>query len=588
MFHLVQFIDKPDRINPVITARTPRRPQTANRPWMHAFDPRGLPASTGDGVTEACQHLWYIKGQTFGVEFELAAPGVEPDEVPDGEWLRKAKELLRYLREKLGPSKVIPNSAVRRVYHCGNYERWKVEYDSSAGWEVVSPVLKGVAGLEELAAACEALTEAADDLGLYPDHRTGTHVHLGWRARPRQVVRAIQLTHLLGPILRTLVAPSRFADYDGKRYDPATPNEYCMPVSAVYDIHDLHPEETTFDDLRRMADRNGDARTAALNVTPMWDGSGDQVEVRLHSGTTEARKLLPWISLWMRILWAARRAGPDLTDYDLADPARHFPRLDIRRALDVVGLPDEDRRFGARLRQRQKDVFELWRRRPDLQSWLPKSRQRQRTFTPEVPDIAQCLRVRNLGLGKGRFLDLCAEAQECAVWCSLLGEGALPKESRGTILRSAERLREQGWCEYQRLRSNGPLYKTIQRVLDTATRQRSAHVSGWFDIPQKRHVRAFVGVEAATFTPAKERMKDSDWRACVLRTITQHDVGGLSRSEIERATFETARRFYGIQLEYFVKAVSVPIDDAIDGLIDDGYVTAGDGDRLTLLGEISA
>lgn len=92
MFHLVQFIDKPDRPNSdLITARTPRVPQTANRPWVHAFDPRGLPASTGDGVTEACQHLWYIKGQTFGVEFELAAPGVEPDEVPNGEWVRKAK-----------------------------------------------------------------------------------------------------------------------------------------------------------------------------------------------------------------------------------------------------------------------------------------------------------------------------------------------------------------------------------------------------------------------------------------------------------------------------------------------------------------
>ena len=43
---------------------------------------------------------------------------------------------------------------------------WKVEYDRSVGWEVVSPVLEGLSGFVELAEACDVLTAAADDLGL--------------------------------------------------------------------------------------------------------------------------------------------------------------------------------------------------------------------------------------------------------------------------------------------------------------------------------------------------------------------------------------------------------------------------------------
>ena len=206
VFHLVQFIDKPDRFNPdLVTPARSRKGQTRpNRPWRHAFDPRGLPASTGSDVAEALRHLWYINGQTFGVEFELAARHVDPHQVSDNEWFRRARGLLDHLRRKLDRSKIVANSAVRRDYHYGGYKRWKVEYDSSAGWEVISPVLEGIDGLKELATACDALTDAAEDLDLYPDHRTGTHVHLGWRVKPNHVVRAIQLTHLLEPILRTL------------------------------------------------------------------------------------------------------------------------------------------------------------------------------------------------------------------------------------------------------------------------------------------------------------------------------------------------------------------------------------------------
>ena len=103
-------------------------------------------------------------------------------------------------------------------------------------------------GLLELVVACEALTEALNDtgLGLALNHRTGTHVHIGWLADDSGVARAIELTHLLEPLLRTLVHPSRFPAYDEheKRYDTQRPNPYCLPVSSVYPVGDLDDATT--------------------------------------------------------------------------------------------------------------------------------------------------------------------------------------------------------------------------------------------------------------------------------------------------------------------------------------------------------
>lgn len=594
-FHLVQFTDDPDHFTPIVTA-TRKRSARANRPWKHRFDPRSAPAWTGADIPGLDRDLWYLEGQTFGVEFELTADHIDDPRTlgPEGpeshqlEWFATAKEILACLRDRLGRSKVCTDARTRNEYHVGGYSRWKVEWDSSAGWEVVSPVLSGLEGLLELTAACEALTGAAERLDLRVNHRTGTHVHFGWLAKPDRIADAIRLTHLLEPILRTLVAPSRFAAYDpvADRYDATVPNHYCLPVDTVYDLDDVH-ENTTLHDLLQMADPDN-ARTATFNPTPLLTGS-QHVEVRLCSGTTEARKLLPWISLWMRILWSASQDHHQLSRYDLAEPAANFPTLDISDALRVLTLPDEEPtfrpRFVERLRQRQAEIFDRWRKYEELHPWLPETGHARRHFVRTLPDISATLHNFDLPNPTGRFLDLDGDGQACAVWCTLLGEGPVPRHARETVSLCADRLRTQGWADYERLRSDGPLYTAIQRTLDTATTPRATNRSGWFDIPRNAFVRAIIAVEAAKLGPAAAFLDETDWRDCVFRTLSETESQPVAREDLGRATFDTARQRYGIQYDNYVQAVADPIDEATASLINDGYIATAGNDLVTPLAD---
>ena len=101
--------------------------------------------------------------------------------------------------------------------------------------------------------------------------------------------------------LATLVAPSRVAFFDGARYDTQVANAYCAPTSTAFPAEALGPR-TTASDLKARSEAH-DQRYVALNLVPLWKVG--TVEVRLHSGTTDAAKVLLWVSLWQQLLWAA-------------------------------------------------------------------------------------------------------------------------------------------------------------------------------------------------------------------------------------------------------------------------------------------
>ena len=413
------------------------------------------------------------------------------------------------------------------------------------------------------------------------NHRTGTHVHLGWIADPDRAVRGLRLAHLLEPVLRSLVPPSRFAAYDPDqdRYDTSVPNYYCRPVSSVYDIDDLD-DETTLADLERMANRY-DARCVTFNPTPLWDSrTAPHVEVRLLGGTTEAEKLLPWLSLWMRVLWTAGQARDSLAGYDLDDPAANFPTLDVQDALDVFGLPDESAAFAERLRSRQRDIFDNWREHDELLAWLPaRSGRSRRAFVRPFQDIPRFLGLSGLADPHGTFTDLDEDGRLCALWCVLLGEGPVRVGEHATAILCAERLRSLGRASYRRLRRDGPLYRGIREALA------KAGADGWFDVPGSGMVRAFAGAECTTPTPARFVLDEDDWRDCVLRAMSRERDRRVPRWRASRAAFAAAREYYGIQLENYVHSVEQPIDDAIDGAIDAGYLAPAADDHLVLVAD---
>jgi superfamily II DNA or RNA helicase len=335
----------------------------------HGFDPHGSPTWIPDNadVPKDCRGLWYRQGQTFGVEIELTtADGSEPPTGP--KWLKAAEGLRQALATAL-PGRVAPSVHADYQGSAGAKDSslWNVERDNSAGWEVTSRILQNAEGFAEVVTACTALKEATAKLGLGIDHRTGLHVHIGWLGRDvAEVRRAIRLARLFEPAVATLVAPSRIADFDGTTYAVGEPNFFCRPVSTVFTRSRL-ARARTLSDIARLSDRVG-ARFVSFNVAPL--AHLHTVEVRLHSGTLEPGRILPWLSLWMQVVWAASRwKRVDRTDDKLViTPTGDIVHL-ASRWLPDARLPQQ-RAFLQRLHDRRLEIAEgPWRAAPDLMGW---------------------------------------------------------------------------------------------------------------------------------------------------------------------------------------------------------------------------
>ena len=372
-FHIVEFEDLLSRFgDQLVTPRTffhgaarPTHHSTASTRTAHRYDDtqRAIWLPESPPTPEALHGLWVHEGQTFGIEIELTRTGWRHG--PD--WRVRAEALRHGLVEALGRDHVARTPYSFRANGLKDPGVWNIDCDLSAGWEVSSRILQGAEGFAEAEAALEALTRVAEQHGLSINHNTGLHIHLGWDQAPLSVVkRAVSLMKVFEPALGSLVAPSRIARFDGHSYQLTAPNRYANPISTVLSQEDLELIET-FEDLWSVWDDSGPGRYVTLNLSPLR--SLGTVEFRLHSGTTEARKVLLWTSLCMQILWAAAHnhaAVPDVEDTDVITPDGDI--IDLARLY----LPRDTRgTMHKRLDARRREILARWASHPDLRPWLP-------------------------------------------------------------------------------------------------------------------------------------------------------------------------------------------------------------------------
>jgi superfamily II DNA or RNA helicase len=379
-FYVVEFTDNLERFDkPPITARrffhgAPFAEQTVLtvpavrlRPAQHQYDPTGQPKWTPDSndVPEAARDLWYVEKQTFGIEIELTKRGHA--RVRSREWLEVAGKLRDALAERL-PDDVFA-SEVLTSYHAGgkDHRYWNIEPDSSAGWEVSSRILQDQDGLEEIARVCDTLSRVADDLGLSVNHRCGLHIHIGWQSADDEDLKAVlRLGKILEPGLATLVAPSRIARFSKRsgrwRYMLEKPNVFAKPISSVFPRSALLANQT----VDSMVARAGRDRHVTINVSNINDSG--TVEFRLPSGTTEAWKILLWVSLCQQMLWAA--SGPNDNDLECPeDRSAVSPSGDILKlATEYLSVDGHDG-FRKRLHKRRLQVARIWNTHEDLRPW---------------------------------------------------------------------------------------------------------------------------------------------------------------------------------------------------------------------------
>jgi hypothetical protein len=96
------------------------------------------------------------------------------------------------------------------------------------------------------------------------------------------------------------------------------------------------------------------------------------------------------------------------------------------------------------------------------------------TVTPysrPIPGVREVLGIRSTP----SFLDLDTEAQERALWSTLIGEGAVDLEQ--AVRSCAERLRAQGFLEYRALRQDGRVHGVIEAACKAADEGQALSVS---------------------------------------------------------------------------------------------------------------
>lgn len=188
------------------------------------------------------------------------------------------------------------NHSVRRF--------WKVVTDGSLGdyirgIELVSPILTGEDGFEQVRKVCETL----DRLGCKVTKRCGLHVHVGARNEPVVFFKnLVKLYAKAEPMIDAFLAPSR----------RLSNNVFCRAVQVNGSLE----AASTVDAVARTIGQSstnarGAGRYCKLNLQSFWQHG--TVEFRHHQGTVDGQKAINWIRFCLRMAAAARKENMDIS-----------------------------------------------------------------------------------------------------------------------------------------------------------------------------------------------------------------------------------------------------------------------------------
>lgn len=178
-------------------------------------------------------------------------------------------------------------TAARNNLQIGSYHRgvqvpylpqgWTAEADSSigsdrsdrTGCEIVSPVLRGEAGLQQI----QEVARTLEARGHRVNATCGVHVHIGWRPEwdAQQLARLITIASYCEPALYAITGTK--ARERGR---------FCKGVKQ-------------YGDAKKAKESMDPDRYHALNINNLARGRRPTVEFRVFSGSTSAIKLVAWV-----------------------------------------------------------------------------------------------------------------------------------------------------------------------------------------------------------------------------------------------------------------------------------------------------
>lgn len=266
--------------------------------------------------------------RTFGVEMEM----LQRRRYPNGRTGSLAGADINSALSIACRMPVYGNGGSYASRHAGT--AWEVKYDTSAGWEVVTPALRmrEDGHCDELRRGCEAITALRPVL----DQRCGVHVHVdcsdfSWE----DLQRLIAMWMRYEPFFFEMLPSSRHG------------NRYCLPLRGTsWETAARSDEDTRRDANLAIAatnERDFSARARAmgkyrsLNVSGWWYHG--RVEFRLHSASTTYEKLRKWVVLLTTLIGRVKSQGertPRLNTAVLQPRARSG--FSTKYVLRMIGL----------------------------------------------------------------------------------------------------------------------------------------------------------------------------------------------------------------------------------------------------------
>jgi hypothetical protein len=220
----------------------------------------------------------------FGVEIEVLTDGLSQEKIASA--IRDAGV-----------------QAFAEGYNHSTKTHWKVITDASAGFEVVSPVLGGEDGFNQVEKVCKALTL----IGAKVDKKCGLHVHVDARDMSRKEIASVTAAYGRWEKMFDAIVP------ESRR---GNANRYCRSVSEFMRVA-RQGKSKVVTDVIEMFERPwdydaNDMRYHKVNLCAY--GRHGTIEFRQHSGTTEADKVLNWVVLMLSLVDTAKGKYLNLKD----------------------------------------------------------------------------------------------------------------------------------------------------------------------------------------------------------------------------------------------------------------------------------
>ncbi len=205
---------------------------------------------------------------------------------------------------------------------------WKIVRDGSCGLELVSPVLEGEAGLEEVRIAAAALEAAGAEV----NRKCGLHVHFDARRMSLKAIKNLFKMWLkFEDVLDTFQPASRRGNANSfcqtnLSYEPIGAGDHRGQCSRMF---------RKIDACRNVEEMKAlyPCRYRKLNIHSYF--RHQTLEVRHHSGTTCPEKITHWVRLMARLFDAAESAAavrnrPEDTGIGISRMKWFFQAIDAR------------------------------------------------------------------------------------------------------------------------------------------------------------------------------------------------------------------------------------------------------------------